>query len=57
MYKRCTFYAPFLPFICKEIVGASRMYKKLHKAEIVTSSESLPTKGSLFMCVPEEALC
>jgi len=35
MYKGCTFYAPFLPFICKEIVGASRMYKKLHKAEIV----------------------
>jgi hypothetical protein len=32
------------------------MYKKLHKAEIVTSSESLPTKGSFFVCVPERGI-
>jgi len=37
-------------------VSISTMYKKLHKAEIVTSSESLPTKGSFFVCVPERVI-
>ncbi|WP_273130302.1 hypothetical protein [Bacillus weihaiensis] len=29
------------------------MYKKLHKAEIVTSSKPLGDKGSFFACLPE----
>jgi hypothetical protein len=45
-----------LPLGYRENVVISRMYKKLHKAEIVTSSESLPTKDSFFVCVPERGI-